>query len=84
MVIRWGKIWTVFWVGVSSNFNFKIVSMVAAAVQGQALSRCKTIPFVSIPLHLLQIVGFNSSSSIAEYCVLLIVYNPGSAQGCAH
>jgi hypothetical protein len=55
------------------EYQFWIISTVAAAVCGRVLLWCKTTPFFSIPLHLLQIAGFNSPSSIAQYLALLTV-----------
>jgi len=73
------RIWLYAGWGKSLNFHFQIVSIVAAAIWGWALLWCRTTPFVSIPLCLLQIVGFTFSLSIAQYCALLSIYAQGWA-----
>jgi len=63
----------------SSKFSFQIVSMVAAAVKGRALSWYKMTSFVSIPLHLLRITH---GTILCTMCTTrLPVHNPGSVRG---
>jgi hypothetical protein len=58
----------------SSNFSFRMVPTVAAAVWCRVFSWCKTTPFVSIPLRLLRRAVFNSSSSITQYRALFALF----------
>jgi hypothetical protein len=58
--------------GRSLNFSFQIVPVVTATVWKWVLSWCNTTLPVNIPLHLLPVGGFNSSS-IAQYYALLTV-----------
>lgn len=57
--------------GRSFNFSFWIIS-IAAGVWGRALSWCKTAPFVTIPLHLLWIVGFYSLNVTQHHALVTI------------
>jgi len=66
--------------GEEAYFSFQIASMVVAAVCGLVMSWCKTPPFVSIPLCLLQMVGFNYSTipCTTDHLSMMVVLEDGT------